>query len=163
MNKALKKSLLLHVIAFVLFMIDLPMFWFNRPTPGQVPIIVDLQDVKISEMTNLPPKAKIGKEDKAASQIKRKVEEKYTKEAPKAEPEPKKEKPAKAKTEPKTEVTKNRRSRRKIFWLRLSLKSRPKKLKQRNNSLNRRPSLRKRPSRKRFRQKTKANRNWLIL
>ena len=83
MNKALKKSLLLHVIAFVLFMIDLPMFWFNRPTPGQVPIIVDLQDVKISEMTNLPPKAKIGKEDKAASQIKRKVEEKYTKEAPK--------------------------------------------------------------------------------
>lgn len=92
---------MLHVIAFVLFMIDLPMFWFNRPTPGQVPIIVDLQDVKISEMTNLPPKAKIGKEDKAASQIKRKVEEKYTKEAPKAEPEPKKKNRPRQKRSPK--------------------------------------------------------------
>ena len=87
MNKALKKSLLLHVIAFVLFMIDLPMFWFNRPTPGQVPIIVDLQDVKISEMTNLPPKAKIGK----------------------------KEKPAKAKTEPKTEVNEEPQKPKKDF------------------------------------------------
>ena len=115
MNKALKKSLLLHVIAFVLFMIDLTMFWFNRQTPGQVPIIVDLQDVKISEMTNLPPKAKIGKEDKAASQIKRKVEEKYTKEAPKAEPEPKKEKSAKAKKEPKTEVNEEPQKPKKDF------------------------------------------------
>ena len=40
------------------------MFWWNRPNPSQVPIVVDLKDVKISQMTNLPPKAKIGKEDK---------------------------------------------------------------------------------------------------
>ena len=56
------------------------MFWWNKTDAGQVPIIVDLKDVKISEMTNLPPKAKFGKEDKEASQVKRKIEKKYTKE-----------------------------------------------------------------------------------
>ena len=55
------------------------MFWWNKTDPGQVPIIVDLKDVKISEMTNLPPKAKFGEEDKEASQVKRKIEKKYTK------------------------------------------------------------------------------------
>ena len=48
-----------------------------------MPIIVDLNNVKISEMTNLPPKAKMGKEDKAASKVKRKIENNYTKEEPK--------------------------------------------------------------------------------
>lgn len=85
-------------------MVDLPLFWNNRSTEGQAPIIVDLQNVKISEMTNLPPKAKMGEENKEASQVKRKVEEKYTKEEPKEEPkpepEPKKEEP---KEEPKVE------------------------------------------------------------
>ena len=88
MKTALKKSIALHLIVFILCMVDLPLFWWNKPTIGQVPIIVDLQNVKISEMTNLPPKAKIGKEDKAASQVKRKVEEKYAKEEPKEEAKP---------------------------------------------------------------------------
>ena len=79
MDKAVKKSLLLHFIVFLMMIVDLPLFWSNRATLNQVPIIVDLKDVKISEMTNLPPKAKFGKEDQAASQVKRKVEEKYTK------------------------------------------------------------------------------------
>ena len=79
MDKAVKKSLLLHLIVFLMMIVDLPLFWSNRATLSQVPIIVDLKDVKISEMTNLPPKAKFGKEDKAASKVKRKVEEKYTK------------------------------------------------------------------------------------
>lgn len=43
-------------------------------TIEQVPIIVDLNNVKISEMTNLPPKAKRGPEEKQASKIKRKIE-----------------------------------------------------------------------------------------
>ena len=94
MNNALKKSIVLHVIVFLLFVIDLPMFWWHRTAPGQVPIIVDLKDVKISEMTNLPPKAKFGKEDKAASTTKRKIEKKYTREEKKApEPQPKKPEP----------------------------------------------------------------------
>ena len=88
MKTALKKSIALHLIVFILCMVDLPLFWWDKPTIGQVPIIVDLQNVKISEMTNLPPKAKIGKEDKAASQVKRKIEEKYAKEEPKEEAKP---------------------------------------------------------------------------
>ena len=62
------------MVVFLLCVIDLPLFWNNRATPGQVPIIVDLKDVKISEMTNLPPKAKMGEENKEASQVKRKIE-----------------------------------------------------------------------------------------
>lgn len=88
MKSALKKSAGLHIAVFLLMIIDLPLFWSNRATLEQVPIIVDLKDVKISEMTNLPPKAKFGKEDKAASKVQRKVEEKYTRdEAPAPEPE----------------------------------------------------------------------------
>ena len=110
MDTALKKSIALHLVVFILCLADLPLFFWNRPTVGQVPIIVDLKDVKISEMTNLPPKAKMGEEDKAASQVKRKIEKKYTQEKPReetpAEPEktePKKEKvpePPAAKPEP---------------------------------------------------------------
>ena len=85
MNKALKKSIALHLLVFFLFWIDLPLFWSNKMTLNQVPIIVDLQDVKISEMTNLPPKAKMGKEDKAASQKQRKIEENFSKDEPKEE------------------------------------------------------------------------------
>ncbi len=92
MKTALKKSLVLHLAVFVLCLIDFPLFWFQRTTPSQVPIIVDLKDVKISEMTNLPPKAKMGEEDKAASVVKRKIEEKYTKDTDKAEPTPQKSK-----------------------------------------------------------------------
>lgn len=90
LNKALKKSMILHVGVFLLMIVDIPLFWSNRTTMSQVPIIVDLKDVKISEMTNLPPKAKFDKEDKAASKVKRKIEEKFTKEeTPKEEPKPK--------------------------------------------------------------------------
>ena len=71
MNSALKKSIALHILVFLLFIIDLPMFWRSRLTMDQVPIIVDLKDVKISEITNLPPKAKFGDEDKEATRVKR--------------------------------------------------------------------------------------------
>ncbi len=99
MNKALKKSLILHLVVFLMMVIDLPLFWSNRATLEQVPIIVDLKDIKISEMTNLPPKAKIGKEDKAASKIQRKIENNYTKdEAPQEQPKAK-EKETKAEEE----------------------------------------------------------------
>lgn len=83
MKQSLYKSLALHLAALIIIMVDLPLFWWNRPTLTQVPIIVDLNNVKISEMTNLPQKAKMGEEDKAASKIKRKIENNYTKEEPK--------------------------------------------------------------------------------
>lgn len=83
MKQSLYKSLVLHFVVFLLIMVDIPLFWHNKTTLNQVPIIVDLNNVKISEMTNLPPKAKMGKEDKAASKVKRKIENNYTKEEPK--------------------------------------------------------------------------------
>lgn len=83
MKQSLYKSLALHFVVFLLIMVDIPLFWHNKTTLNQVPIIVDLNNVKISDMTNLPPKAKMGKEDKAASKVKRKIENNYTKEEPK--------------------------------------------------------------------------------
>lgn len=79
MSPYLKKSLVLHFVVLLAFVIELPLFWRNKETIGQVPIIVDLNQVKISEMTNLPPKAEFGKEEQEASQVKRKVEDNYTK------------------------------------------------------------------------------------
>ncbi len=102
LNTPLKKSIALHVVVFVLCVIDLPLFFWNKPTVGQVPIIVDLKDVKISEMTNLPPKAKMGEENKEATQIKRKIEKKYTKEKTKSE--------SKSEEPKKTEVKKEKTS-----------------------------------------------------
>lgn len=63
----------LHGALILAMLINIPLFFFSKKTEmSQVPIIVDLKDVKLSEMTNLPPKAKIGKEDKQASVEKRK-------------------------------------------------------------------------------------------
>lgn len=99
MKNSLYKSAGLHLAALLIFIIDVPLFWRNDMVLSQVPIIVDLNDVKISEMTNLPPKAKMGEEDKQASQVKRKVEDNFTKDEPQEAPKEKakeesKEKPA---------------------------------------------------------------------
>lgn len=99
MKNSLYKSLALHLAVLIVFLVDLPMFWHKDDPFRQVPIIVDLNNVKISEMTNLPPKAKMGKEDKKASTIKRKVEN-YTQDQPKEEPKREEKKQPKAK-EPK--------------------------------------------------------------
>lgn len=86
MKNSLYKSAGLHLAALLIFIIDVPLFWRNDMVLSQVPIIVDLNDVKISEMTNLPPKAKMGEEDKQASQVKRKVEDNFTKDEPQEAP-----------------------------------------------------------------------------
>ena len=101
MNNALKKSIALHLAVFLMFIIDLPMFWRNRLTMDQVPIIVDLKDVKISEVTNLPPKAKFGDEDKAATRTQpQKEKPQYSKEQPdEEEVKPQDNKPEKAEPE----------------------------------------------------------------
>ena len=89
MTSGLKKSIALHLLILILWVVDVPMFWWNRTQPSQVPIIVDLKDVNISEMTNLPPKAKFGKEDEEASKVKRNLEKQYTKDEPQPKLEPK--------------------------------------------------------------------------
>ena len=103
MNSALKKSIALHILVFLLFIIDLPMFWRSRLTMDQVPIIVDLKDVKISEITNLPPKAKFGDEDKEATRVKPKKEKpQYDDDQPEEEVKPQ-EKKAESEPEPEKE------------------------------------------------------------
>ena len=62
MKQHLYKSIALHVAVFIVFALDLPLFFKPKITIGQAPIIVDLKDVKLSEMTNLPPNAIFGDE-----------------------------------------------------------------------------------------------------
>ena len=88
MKESLYKSIALHLVVLVIFLIDMPKFWHDNEPMRQVPIIVDLNKVKISEMTNLPPKAERGKEDKQASMTKRKIE-KFTTPEPEEKNQPK--------------------------------------------------------------------------
>lgn len=68
MNKRyLYMSIALHITVFLVLVLDLPFFRHDKMETGQAPIIVDLKDVKLAEMTNLPPKAVFGKEDKKAT------------------------------------------------------------------------------------------------
>lgn len=107
MKNSLYKSMGLHLAVLLIFIIDVPYFWRRNMTLDQVPIIVDLNEVKISEMTNLPPKAKRGAEEKQASKVKRKVENNFTKDEPKESPKEKSEtKAEKDKPVPKDEVVK---------------------------------------------------------
>jgi len=77
-RSSLYKSIGLHLAALICLMIDLPEFKSQKLEIGQAPIIVDLSEVKISEMTNLPPKAEIAEKTEKAT-AKKKVET-YTKE-----------------------------------------------------------------------------------
>lgn len=55
---------------FILLTLNLSFFFSSKRTDiSQVPIIVDLKDVKISEMTNLPPKAKIAEQTTAPTSV----------------------------------------------------------------------------------------------
>lgn len=69
-RSSLYQSLALHAVAVFLMAIDLPFLWRKDMTLDQVPIIVDLNDVKISEMTNLPTKAEFGEKDTPATKVK---------------------------------------------------------------------------------------------
>lgn len=87
MKPYLYRSIALHIAVFIIFVIDLPMLHRNKITIGQAPIIVDLKDVKLGEMTNLPPKAVFGDEDKPATTVE-KTPPQYTHEEKTEEPEP---------------------------------------------------------------------------
>lgn len=97
-KKYLKQSLALHAIAAILMLVDLPNFWHHDMTLGQSPIIVDLSQVRIDEMTNLPSKAEFGPEDRKAT-VAEKPKEQFTNDAPPPPPEPQ----AKEKPEPQAE------------------------------------------------------------
>lgn len=90
MKRYLYRSIGLHITAFLILILDLPMFGSPKMTMGQAPIIVDLKDIKLAEMTNLPPKAVFGEEDKKATAPKeeKKPTPNWTKEEKANEPEP---------------------------------------------------------------------------
>lgn len=69
-KSSLYRSLALHAAAVFLMVVDLPFLWRKNMTLEQVPIIVDLNDVKISEITNLPTKAEFGEKDTPAAKVK---------------------------------------------------------------------------------------------
>lgn len=91
MNRYLYRSIGLHIAVFLVFILDLP--WFFKPeiTMGQAPIIVDLKDIKLAEMTNLPPKAVFGEEEKKATTQKKEKQktQNWTREEKKTEVETK--------------------------------------------------------------------------
>ncbi len=90
MKSALYKSLALHAIVFLLAMADISLFWRRDMILSQPPIIVDLDQVKISEITNLPAKAKFAKEDKKPTASKKTPPVPQPKPARKPDPKPQK-------------------------------------------------------------------------
>lgn len=76
-KSSIYKSLALHGIALLLVTIDMSWLLRKNMTLDQVPIIVDLNDVKISEITNLPTKAEFADQDSPATR--EKIEEIHAK------------------------------------------------------------------------------------
>ena len=91
MKQYLYKSIGLHLAVFIVMAFDLPFFARKPVEMGAAPMIVDLKDVQLAEMTNLPPKAVFGEEDKKAT-VPEKKEQKWSREETPA-PEVKKEEP----------------------------------------------------------------------
>ncbi len=60
-------SLVLHIVVFLLCVFDIPFLTGKPKFDEQPPIIIDLEDVKISDVTNLPEKAVVGEERKPAT------------------------------------------------------------------------------------------------
>lgn len=80
-KSSLYQSVALHAIAVLLMAVDLSFIWRKDITIEQEPIMVDLSEVKVSEMTNLPTKAEFAEKDSPATKVKPeepKAEEKTT-------------------------------------------------------------------------------------
>lgn len=75
-------------------MFDWHMFFRPKVTIGAAPIIVNLEDVKLAEMTNLPPKAVFGEEEKKAT-VAEKTKPQYTTEEKPVQAEPEQKAPKK--------------------------------------------------------------------
>lgn len=66
-KRFLYHSITLHVVVFLLCVFDVPFLTGKPEFEEQPPIIVNLDDVKISDVTNIPEKAEHDKERKAAT------------------------------------------------------------------------------------------------
>ena len=66
-KRFLYHSIALHVVVFLLCVFDVPFLTGKPQFEEQPPIIVNLDDVKISDVTNIPEKAEHGEERKVAT------------------------------------------------------------------------------------------------
>lgn len=85
------KSIILHIAVILLCIFDIPYFRSKHEFDDQPPILVNLDDVVISDVTNLPEKAVRGEERKVATRKEKPVEESAATKQPEPEPEPVKE------------------------------------------------------------------------
>ena len=101
-NKYILKSVILHIAVILLCIFDIPYFKNNHEFEETPPILVDLENVNISDMTNLPELAVRGEEHKPATRKEKPIEETASAKQPEPEPTPEiKEEP---KPEPKPEI-----------------------------------------------------------
>ncbi len=91
------KSVALHIAVVLLCVFDVPFLMKERTFDDQPPIMVDLENIKISDTTNIPEKAVKGKERKPATRKEKTIEENFTQKTTAPKPEPK---PAEPKPEP---------------------------------------------------------------
>jgi len=92
-NKYLYQSVAFHIAVLLLCIFDIPYFASKHDFDDTPPIMVNLDDVTISDMTNLPELAVRGEERKPATRKEKPIEEQASqKQAPK-EPEVKEETP----------------------------------------------------------------------
>ena len=96
------KSVALHIAVVLLCVFDIPFLGSKRNFDEQPPIMVDLENVKISDTTNIPAKAVRVPEKKPATRKEKPVEESFT--PKKAEPTPAPKVEEKPKPEPVPEV-----------------------------------------------------------
>lgn len=81
------KSIILHIAILLLCVMDISFLSGKHEFDEQPPIIVDLENVVISDMTNIPEKAIRGEERKPATRKEKPVEEAFTQKQPTPTPE----------------------------------------------------------------------------
>ncbi len=82
------KSVIMHIVIVLLCVFDIPFLSSRRTFDEQPPIIVNLENVVISDMTNVPEKAVIGEEKKPATRKETKVNESFAPTQPEPAPKP---------------------------------------------------------------------------
>ncbi|MCM1323135.1 MAG: hypothetical protein NC218_03030 [Acetobacter sp.] len=87
------KSVILHIAVVLLCVLDIPFLSTKHNFDEQLPIIVNLEDVVISDMTNIPEKAIRGEEKKPATRKESPIEESFAQKEITPAPEQKQEEP----------------------------------------------------------------------
>ena len=98
-NKYLYQSVAFHIAILLLCIFDIPYFASKHDFDDTPPIMVNLDDVTISDMTNLPELAVRGEERKPATRKEKPIEEQASQKKAQPEPEVKEETPPEPKAE----------------------------------------------------------------